>query len=159
MIWKLQRQPWKLWLSSSETTTLEALFSFSSTPMVALSLTLHSLLLFNFFPRSLSLISMSMRLFIQLIMLISFHCDFDLWLSRDYPCNRKNNRTVPRPSWVPYSCPGWHHQWLQFHWFALFSIWNICHACCVVLCVCLLCLSIHFWVLISYSSQVLTLIH
>eukprot|EP00256_Glycine_max_P056403 XP_014623908.1 uncharacterized protein LOC100780008 isoform X1 [Glycine max] len=41
MRWKLQREPSKVWLSSSETTTLEALFSFFSTPMVSLSLSPH----------------------------------------------------------------------------------------------------------------------
>lgn len=48
-----------------------------------------------------------------------------LRLCRDYPCDWKDNRADPGSSWVPYSCSWWHHEWLQLHWFALFSLLNI----------------------------------
>ena len=79
--WKLQREPWKLWLSSSEITTLRVLFSSFSTRVVSLSslFNLHWL-----FPFSLSFVlsfflegSLYLSLFIQPASERNclFHCD------------------------------------------------------------------------------------
>lgn len=33
------------------------------------------------------------------------------------PCEREDNRTLTRPSWLPYSRPRRYNQWLQLHWY------------------------------------------